>query len=81
VSNRKRRQMLSSDDTSVATPQRDEDLARWCEQMGLSPTGEPLPAMEAAKRAQAAMLADIAKQAETPRYKIPFYKLPFTRDL
>jgi hypothetical protein len=59
----------------------DDGLGAWCVAMGLHEDGTPLNGMEAAKRAQAAMLADERKQAETPRYKIPFWKLPFARDL
>jgi hypothetical protein len=59
----------------------DFGLADWCALMGLAPNGEPLPAMEQARRAHEQMLAEERAAQERPKYKVPFYKLPFARDL
>ena len=68
-------------DRAIPSLDLDADLGAWCEQMGLQPNGQPLPAMEAAKRAQEQTIADERREAETPRYRVPFHKLPFARDI
>jgi len=81
---RKRRKIIidsSHGDSIKNLSALDEDLRGWCEQMGLQSNGQPLSGMDAAKRAHEQSIADEVREAEQPRYKIPFYKLPFARDL
>jgi hypothetical protein len=60
---------------------RDADLAAWCTQMGLQPNGQPLSGMDASMRAHDQQIADERAQAEQPKYKTPFWRLPYTSDL
>ena len=68
-------------DRTIPSLDLDADLGAWCEQMGLQPDGQPLSGMEAAKRAHEQTIADEQREAETPRYRVPFYKLPYAKDM